>query len=73
LNTQKKILSKVFVLALLITTGYGVGKSVNSDADLSLLPLSNVEALAQEVDFPWMCANTSPKECITDEYGETWY
>jgi hypothetical protein len=44
---EKKILSGIFALALLITAGYGVNKSVNSNADLSLLALSNVEALGQ--------------------------
>lgn len=35
-----------FALALLITTGYGVSKSVKSEANLSDLALTNVEALA---------------------------
>ena len=43
---KKKILSGIFALALLVATGYGVSKSVNGNADLSLLALSNVEALA---------------------------
>lgn len=44
---KKKILSGVFALALLATAGWGVHKSMNSDADLSDLALANVEALAQ--------------------------
>ena len=36
----------IFALALLTIAGYGVSKSVNGNADLSLLALSNVEALA---------------------------
>ena len=36
-----------FALALLITAGYGVSKSVNGNADLNDLALSNVEALGQ--------------------------
>lgn len=44
---KKKILSGVFALALLATAGYGVNKSMKSNADLSDLALSNVEALAQ--------------------------
>lgn len=44
---KKKILSGIFVLALLTTTGLGVRKSMKSDAKLSNLALSNVEALAQ--------------------------
>ena len=43
---KKKILSGVFALALLATAGWGVHKSMNSDADLSDLALANVEALA---------------------------
>jgi len=43
---EKKILSGIFALALLITAGYGVSKSMNGNADLSMLALSNVEALA---------------------------
>jgi len=44
---KKKILSGVFCLALLATAGFGVHKSMKSDANLSDLALSNVEALAQ--------------------------
>jgi hypothetical protein len=47
---KKKILSGIFALALLIAAGYGVSKSMNGNADLSLLALSNVEALAQSED-----------------------
>ena len=36
-----------FALALPVTAGYGVSKSMNDNADLSLLALSNVEALGQ--------------------------
>ena len=43
---RKKMLSGLFALALLATAGYGVNKSMNSDANLSDLALSNVEALA---------------------------
>ncbi|HCC85912.1 MAG: hypothetical protein XD92_0058 [Proteiniphilum acetatigenes] len=43
---KKKILSGVFALALLATTGWGVNKSMSNDAGLSDLALSNVEALA---------------------------
>ena len=43
---KKKILSGVFALALLATAGFGVNKSLKSDANLSDLALSNVEALA---------------------------
>jgi hypothetical protein len=44
---NKKILSGIFALALLATAGYGVNKSMKSDANLSDLALANVEALAQ--------------------------
>ena len=43
---KKKLLSGVFALALLVTAGYGVNKSMKSDANLSDLVLANVEALA---------------------------
>jgi hypothetical protein len=48
---KKKILSGVFALALLATAGYGVNKSLKSNANLSDLALSNVEALAQSEDI----------------------
>jgi hypothetical protein len=56
---KKKILSGIFALALLITAGYGVSKSMNdnANADLSLLALSNVEALAQD--------ETGEDDCIS--------
>ena len=44
---KRKILSGVFALALLATAGFGVHKSLNGNANLSDLALSNVEALAQ--------------------------
>lgn len=44
---RKKIFSSVFALALLATAGWGVNKSMKSDACLSDLALANVEALAQ--------------------------
>lgn len=43
---KRKIISSVFALALLATVGFGVNKSMQSDANLSDLALSNVEALA---------------------------
>ena len=43
---KKKILSGLFTLALLATAGFGVHKSMRSDAGLSFLGLMNVEALA---------------------------
>jgi len=48
---KRKVLSGLFALALLATAGYGVNKSMNSDANLSDLALSNVEALANG-EFP---------------------
>jgi hypothetical protein len=44
---KKKILSGVFALALLATTGFGVQESMKGNAGLSDLALANVEALAQ--------------------------
>ena len=54
---KKKILSGIFALALLGTTGYGVNQSVKNNADLSGLALSNVEALAngESSDCPNGC------------------
>ena len=52
---KKKILSGIFALALLITAGYGVSKSMNGDADLSVLALSNVEALANGESGDSLC------------------
>lgn len=43
---KKRILSGLFALAFLATTGYSVNKSMKSDAGLSDLTLMNVEALA---------------------------
>ena len=43
---KKFFLSSIFALALLATAGWGVNKSMNSDAILSDLALANVEALA---------------------------
>ena len=53
---KKKILSAVFALALLATAGFGVQKSLKSDANLSDLALANVEALAQSEDIDDMLA-----------------
>ena len=54
---KKEIFSGIFALALLITTGYGVSKSMNdnANADLSLLALSNVEALANGESGDSLC------------------
>ncbi|KUK58395.1 MAG: hypothetical protein XD81_1137 [Bacteroidetes bacterium 38_7] len=67
---KKKILSGIFALALLVATGYGVNQRMKSDAGLSDLALMNVEALASsapvEVEFPWLCNNTSANVCTID-------
>jgi hypothetical protein len=44
--------STIFALAFLITAGYGVSKSMNGNADLNDLALSNGEALAQNENPP---------------------
>jgi hypothetical protein len=58
----------IFALALLTIAGYGVSKSVNGNADLNDLALSNVEALAQSEDYPefWEnCGATQErKRCV---------
>lgn len=43
---KKNIVSGIFALALLVTAGYGVNKSMKSNANLRNLALSNVDALA---------------------------
>lgn len=64
---KRKILMGLFSFALLIATGYGINKSMQSNVGLTELALTNVEALGQgEVDFPWLCQHTSPKVCIID-------
>ena len=68
---KKKILSGVFALALLATAGLGVHKSMKSDAGLSDLALSNVEALANGEINP-LC----PNGCYDGGCGclcYTWY
>lgn len=50
LKMRKRILSGLFALALLATAGFGVQKSMKSEAGLSDLALANVEALAQNED-----------------------
>lgn len=54
---KKKILSGVFALALLATAGFGVQKSMKSNANLSDLALSNVEALASGESSSYDCGN----------------
>ena len=44
---------------LILLAGYGVSKSVNGNADLSLLALSNVEALANDEATPF-CYSGGP-------------
>jgi len=43
---KTKILGGIFTLAVMVVLGYGVNKSVQNNADLSDMALSNVEALA---------------------------
>lgn len=65
---KKKILSGLFALALLATAGFGVQKSMKSDAGLSDLALTNVEALAQSEsphgDCAVYCTPASGITCI---------
>ena len=58
---KKIVLSSIFAVALLVTAGYGVNRSIMSDANLSDLALKNVEALAHLEDG---CDN-----CHLDNYG----
>lgn len=43
---KKVLLSSFFAVALIATVGFGINKSIQSDANLSDLALANVEALA---------------------------
>jgi hypothetical protein len=68
---KKKILSGVFALALLATAGFGVQKSMKSDAGLSDLALSNVEALADNEigNGRWIVTVYSPSHWKCDPNG----
>ncbi len=49
----------------MVAAGYGVNKSMQHDADLSEMALSNVEALAYgEIYIGVPCMNTNPYLCI---------
>jgi hypothetical protein len=64
---KKKVLSGLFALALLATAGFGVNKSMKSDAGLSDLALMNVEALAQtETGQGFDCLKPYDAICYTD-------
>lgn len=43
---KKKILLGIFALAIIASVGFGMNKSVKSDANLSDLAMANIEALA---------------------------
>ena len=62
---KKVLLSSIFAVALIVTVGYGVNKSMNSDANLSDLALANVEALAQNENpgTNWDCAPSTKIVC----------
>lgn len=64
---KKKVLSGLFALAFLATVGFGVNKSMKSDANLSDLTLSNVEALANGEGSP----NLECSTLCTDEWCGT--
>ncbi|ULB35533.1 NVEALA domain-containing protein [Proteiniphilum propionicum] len=69
---KKKILSGLFALALLATAGFGVNKSLKSNANLSDLALSNVEALANGESGGstfYCCGNTCTCAKGTDQNG----
>lgn len=57
-SMKKKILSGLFALALLLTTGYGVSENLKSDANLSDLALGSTEALAQSEEGGITCSRT---------------
>ncbi len=42
---KKKLLGAIFALAVMVAAGYGVNKSMQHDADLSDMALSNVDPM----------------------------
>lgn len=70
---KKKLLMGVLALALLVTAGWGVSKTMQNDVDLSDLALSNVEALAQNENGGGGCSQSS--DSWPEELGcqATWY
>lgn len=72
---KKRILSGLFALALLATAGYGVNKSMKSDADLSDLALMNVEALARSENpgTHWDCDESDTIVCYWDSNNNRHY
>lgn len=62
---KKKIFNSIFAIALVAIVGIGINKNVNKDANLSVLALTNVEALAQgEIYIGVPCMNTNPYLCV---------
>ncbi|WP_449188453.1 NVEALA domain-containing protein [Tannerella forsythia] len=59
---KTKILGGIFALVVMVAVGYGVNKSVQNNADLSDMALSNVEAFADENVNP-----DCPNGCIIDD------
>ena len=49
---KKKFLTGLFALALLVTAGFGVSKSMENNVKLSYLALANVEALVNGKSSP---------------------
>jgi len=74
---KRKILSGVFALALLLTAGYGVNKSMNGNANLNDLALANMEALAigksNDKECDNYCIDSSVYHCYVSLWpsGET--
>ena len=70
---RKRILSGLFALALLTTAGFGVKKSMKSEAGLSDLALANVEALAElEKGVDWDCSYSSNTVCYYTNSSKVW-
>ena len=70
---KKKILGGLFAFAVMIATSYGVNRSMENDADLSDMALSNVEALAlgeQGENDPFPPINPMcPNGCLANGSG----
>ena len=75
---KKKILGGLFAFAVMVATSYGVNRSMENDADLSDMALSNVEALAlgeqgENDPFPPinpMCPNRCLDQTTVGFFGE---
>lgn len=72
--SKKRIINTVFAMGLVSVAGIGINKSVNNDANLSVLALSNVEALAtpeQPLQIPCIIEDNSTCEVLCQDASGT--